>query len=108
VSLNVNCVIRLYTVTIYTASRAWRCWASRIAFGLLGRPFRSQAVLVAWLLANRAFRSARFRFRVAELGPRSMPCGAVRLHLCAGTMPLYSVLAREKISVADDGQHVSR
>ena len=92
VSYAVSCGIPMIAaVTIYSVE-GLAGMGGRIAFGLLGDRFGAKRVLVAGLLAQ-AFGALAYVF-VRELAA-FYTVAAVFGFIYAGTMPLYSVLARE-------------
>ena len=92
VSYAVSCGIPLISaVTIYSVE-GFAGMGGRIAFGLLGDRFGAKRVLVLGLLAQ-AFGALAYFF-VRELAA-FYAVAAVFGFIYAGTMPLYSVLARE-------------
>jgi MFS family permease len=92
VSYAVTCGIPLIAaVTIYSVE-GLAGMGGRIAFGLLGDRFGAKRVLVAGLLAQ-AFGALAYAF-VRELSA-FYAVAALFGFIYAGTMPLYSVLARE-------------
>src|SRR5260221_9307260 len=92
VSYAVSCGIPLIAaVTIYSVE-GLAGMGGRIAFGLLGDRFGAKRVLVAGLLAQ-AFGALGYVF-VRDLAA-FYAVAAVFGFIYAGTMPLYSVLARE-------------
>jgi MFS family permease len=92
VSYAVSCGIPLISaVTIYSVE-GFAGMGGRIAFGLLGDRFGAKRVLVLGLLAQ-AFGALCYVF-VRELAA-FYAVAAIFGFIYAGTMPLYSVLARE-------------